>query len=209
MAAFSDYFAQRHMAKERRQILNRAYDENQRTQDEGAQRVLAEAQKMSPAARQAAMAEQEAAAFAQAQQDLGGQASPGAGGAIIDTAGSAGNVSADFIKRSADTAIGEGNRLMQVAREAARVRAPGQTLTQEGLSRSQLTGDLASMWSANRSRAQAAELDAQNVEEPTYAKLARVAKQAAMLYMTGGMGGDAGAGANAGGSAAPRIAMFR
>lgn len=208
-------YGQREQNKEQRRILNRSLEETDQAQQRGAEMVLAEAQKMTPAARQQALMEQEAAAFAQSQQDLGGQATPGAGGAVIDTAGSAGNVSKDFVKGQADKALSEGSRLMQVAREAAKVRAPGEMMTREGLGRSQMTGDLAGLFGSARRRANAAGLDAQGVDEPMYGQLGRIASMVGSMW-AGGAGAGAGAAGGASGAAGrstlntatPRITMF-
>lgn len=198
--------------REQRRILNRALDNTQRTQQQGAQMLLDEARKIAPANRQQALADQEAASYAQSQKDLGGVMNPGTGGAIIDTAGSAGNVSKDFVRSSADKAITEGSRLMAVAREAAKVRAPGQVLAKEGQGVADLTGRLNSMYGSNRNMANAAELDSQQVDEPWYGKLGKIAQQAAMIYMTAGAGAPAAgsssfalpsAGASLGESATP------
>lgn len=184
--------------REQRRILNRAMEDTKRTQEQGARMLLDEAGKFAPGTRQQSMADQEAQTYAQTAQDLGGVLSPN-GGAIIDTAGSAGNVSQDFARASADKALSEGTRLMSVAREAAKVRAPGQVLTREGQGVADLTGRLNSMYGSNRNMANAAQLDAEQVDEPWYGKLGRLAQQAAVMYATGGAGGGSPAGGASGG----------
>lgn len=206
MAAYAPYIVmalgtaaniagQQSQQREQRRILNRALDDTEKTQKEGAQMVLDQAGKLSPLQRQQAMADQEAATYDQAQKDLAGRMDAGGAGAIIDTAGSAGNVSQDFVKARADKAISEGNRLMDVAREAAKVRAPGQVMTSEGQQVADLMGRLGSKYGANRNMGQAATMDAQSVDTPLYGKLGKVAQMVGSIWAAGA--GSAGAGAGA------------
>lgn len=205
MAAYAPYIlmaagtaasvaGQQSQAREQRRILNRAMEATDKTQKEGAQMVLDQAQKLSPIQRQQALADQEAATYAQAQKDLAGRMDAGGTGAIIDTAGDAGAVSSDFVKAKADKAISEGSRLMEVAREAAKTRAPGQLLTTEGQQLSDLMGQLGSKYGANKNMSQAAGLDAQNADTPLYGKLGKIASMVGSMW-AGGAGGAAGAGA--------------
>lgn len=207
MAAYAPYIlmaagtaaniaGQRQQQREQRSILNRALEDTAKTQKQGSQAVLEEAQKLSPQARQEALAQQEAQTYAQAQQDLAGRVDAGGTGAIIDTAGNAGNVSQDFARAKADKAISEGNRLMDVAREAAKVRAPSGVLQAEGQRFADLTGRLGSLYGTNRNMAQAAQLDAQNVDEPTWGKLGKLAATVGSVWAAGaGMGANAAANA--------------
>lgn len=168
--------------REQRRILNRALDDTAKTQQQGAQMVLDQGNKLTGAARQAALADQEAQTLAQTQRDLGGVMAPNGGAAIIDTAGSPGAVSTDFIKAKADKALSEGTRLMDVAREAAKTRAPGHVLTSEGQQVADLTSRLGSMYGSNRNMAGAAQLDADQVDTPWYGKLGNLAQKAATIY---------------------------
>lgn len=208
MAAYAPYIlmaagtaasmaGQQSQQREQRRILNRAMDDTAKTQKEGSQLVLDQAGKLSGTARQQAMADQEALTYAQAQRDLGGVMAPDGNGAIIDTAGSPGAVSSDFVKAKADKALSEGTRLMDVAREAAKTRAPGQVLTREGQQVADLTGRLGSMYGANRNMGQAATLDAQDVDTPLYGKLGKIASMVGSIWAGGQMAGGAG-GAGAG-----------
>lgn len=185
--------------REQRRILNRALDDTAKTQQQGTQMVLDQGKQLSPMARAAALADQEAQTLAQTRTDLGGVTQPGASGAaIIDTAGSPGAVSQDFIKARADKALTEGTRLMEVAREAAKVRAPGQVLTRDGQSVADLTSTLGSMYGTNRNMTQAAQLDAEQVDTPWYGKLGNLAQKAATIYFAAN--GLAGAAPAAGAS---------
>lgn len=175
--------AQRDQQKQQRRILNRQMDENKQATDKAAQLVQQEAAKMAPDARQQEMVAQEQAVYDQQQKDL--QTGAG-GGAVIDAAGSAGNVSADFLKAKADRAIDEGSRLSAIARELAKTRAPSQVMMQEGLGRAAMAGNLNSMWGSRRNMSSAAGMDAQSVQQPLYGALG----QAVAAYGASGGGSN-------------------
>ena len=137
-----------------------------------------------------ALQQQEQSAIAQALRDVGGSSEQGAGAAIIDTAGGEGAVSGDFIRAKADRAVQEGDRLTAVARELAKVRAPGNLVNEEGLRRADLTERIGSSGATNRAHAQAASLDAENVEAPFWGQLGKMAAQAGAMW-AGGAGGGA------------------
>lgn len=183
----------RRAEKDRRNILNGALERTAKNQDSAAQKVLAEGANYGQK-RLEDVANQEQTAMAQSLKDIGAQDAAGAGASVIDTAGDAGAVSEDFIKAKADRAISEGNRLTSVARELAKVRAPGQQMNAEGLRRAELTGELGSAASSNRARTQAASLDAESVDAPWWGKAGALAKQVGMIAaMTAGAPGAAGA----------------
>lgn len=181
----------RQQQKKQRAILNRSMDETNKTQREASAQVLDEAKKFTPEDRMQSMRDAEQSAFSQAQQDVGGGAA-----ANIPTA--AGNVSDAYVKSAADKAISEGNRLTAIAREAAKVRAPGSMQNAEGLRRAQLTGDLGSRWSRTRNMANAAQMDAQSVEAPWYSDLGKIASAvgSAALMAPGAAGAAGVTGAN-------------
>lgn len=158
--------AQSEAASERRRILNQQLDANDRATKKASDLVLKEAENFAPDARKQAMQDAEQKAYEQSQADLAG-----AGGAIIDTAGSGGNVSADFVKASADRAVSEGNRLTAVAREAAKTRAPSLLGQTEAQRRANLAGELQSSASTNRNLASAAQADIGSVQEPAYGQI--------------------------------------
>lgn len=176
--------AQREAAQERRRLLNRQMDETERATDRATELVQKEAQNFAPEERAKALAAQEQEALTRAQADLAG-----AGGNVIDTAGSAGNVSADFLKAQADRQISEGNRLTSVAREVAKTRAPGLLMTTEGQRRANLAGNLQNTFGTARNMANAAGIDAQNVQEPAYGQIAGLVGQVAGSYLAKGGGG--------------------
>ena len=189
----AEYKGQQDKARKQRSILNQAFDEQRKTTEKSAQMLADEGAMFSGDARQQAMADQEAQAFAQTQKDLAG-----AGGDIVGSSTS-GNVSSDFMKAKADKAVSEGNRLTAIAREAAKLRAPGQMTADEKQRQADLMGRTGSMWNSTRNMVNAGVMDAQSVQDPWYGTAGKIAKAAAMAYMMGGAGG-AGAGAGAAGS---------
>ena len=174
----SDYFAKKQQERDRRKILNQAFDDQNSAMDQTTSMINAEGQSLQGDARQKALNDQEAANFAQAQKDL---SSAGAGGNLIGSVGDGGNVSSDFIKAKADSALNEGNRLTALAREVAKVRAPGMMSADEKMRQSDLMGRTGSMWGSNKRISNAAMMDAENVQEPAYGPLGKIARQAAML----------------------------
>lgn len=188
--------AQEQRNKQRR-IINRAFDANERDTRQGTQSVVDEAtQYAAPDARMKAMQTAEDAAFARTQQDLSG-----AGGALVDTAAEAGNLSTDFVRAKADRALAEGDRLTAIARELAKVRSPGDVASNDAIRRSGLSERLSSMWNTNRGRSQAAQLDAESVDMPLYGQLGQIASMA-------GLAAGMAAPAAAAGSAATNPALI-
>ncbi len=178
----------RQQQKKQRAILNRAMEDTAQTQQQATSQVMDEAKKFTPEARMQSMQEAEQSAYDRAQADVGGGAA-----ANIPTA--SGNVSADYLKAKADSAISEGNRLTAIAREAAKVRAPGNLQNAEALRRASLTGELGSRWSRNRNMSAAAQQDAASVEAPWYSDLGKIASavgSAALLAPAAGAAGTAG-----------------
>lgn len=175
-----EMMGQRNAEKKQRGIINRALERTAQTQDTAAQRVLAEGANYGQK-RLDDVAAQEQTAMAQALKDIGAQDQSGAGASVIDTAGDGGAVSGDFLKAKADRAISEGNRLTSVARELAKVRAPGQQMTAEGMRRANLTDQLGSAASSNRAMTQAAGMDAESVDVPWWGKAGSLAKQVGMI----------------------------
>lgn len=191
----AEYSAEKSAAGDRRDILNRAFAKTQETTDRATNMVTQEGAKMTGANRMQAMADQEAAAFGQAQQDM---TQTGAGGSTIDTAGDGGNVSADFMRAKTDSALTEGNRMTAIARELAKTRAPGSMVQDETLRRADLAGKTGSMFGTARNMSQAATMDAQDVTAPWYGQVGKLAKMAALAYMAGGTGGAGAGGSSAG-----------
>lgn len=210
----ANVLGERQAAKERRNILNRAIERTDQTQKQATQQVLDEGSNYGQKRLDAVDAQQQSA-LAQSLKDIGmSPDSQGAGAQVIDTAGSAGNVSADFLKSSADKAISEGNRITQVARELAKVRAPGMQALDDSTRRADLTQRIASAAGTNRNLAEASQLDAQNVDTPWWGKLGKVASTLGSLAAAGGIGAAAPSAGIVGGvnssainSVGPRIAF--
>lgn len=170
--------------KEQRSILNAGLAKTAAAQDKASSALVAEAKNYSPADRQAALDAQQAATYAQSLKDLG----PSASG-IVDTAGSGGGAqSADFVKAKADSAITEGNRITDIARELSKVRAPGQQLTQEGIRRAGVQGDINSLFDSTRNVVNAGAIDAQNVEPPAYGTYGALASSIGGAMAANGFG---------------------
>lgn len=177
---------QRRQQKQRRAVLNRSLGETSKSQGKANELVQAEGRKFNPESRAADMAAQEQALFAQQQRDVGG--------AAIEPPTATGNVSDDFLKAKADKAISEGNRLTAVARELAKVRAPGQQMNEEGLRRADVAERTGSIWSTARNKANAAQLDADSIDEPWWGQLGKIAQAVGMTSLMGGAGGAGTAG---------------
>lgn len=119
-----EYAGQQQAKRERRKILNQAFDDQRRTTEKSAQMLADEGAKYG-GDRQQSFSDQEAAIYDQTQKDLAG-----AGGDMVGS-DTGGNVSSDFMKAKADKALAEGSRLTAIAREAAKLRAPGMVTSNE------------------------------------------------------------------------------
>lgn len=190
----ANVMGQRQANKERRSITNRAFEDSQKTGDKATALVQAEGANFQGDKRMESMRQQEMAAFDQAQKDLTGA---GVQGATLDTAGDQGNVSSAFMRSKADRALSEGDRLTGIARELAKTRAPGLTQQNEGMRLADTLQQSGSLWGGAKRRVEAGQLDAENVQEPWWGTVGKLAQQAALAYMGGGFGG-AGAGGTAG-----------
>ena len=169
--------------RDRRDILNQAYQEQSDATSKSAADLVSEANQMSGGARKDAMSAQEDAVYAQTQQDLAG-----AGGDLVGS-GTGGNLSSDFIKAKADKALEEGNRLTAIAREAAKLRAPGQLTADESQRRADLLARNGSMWGTVKNNTRAATLDAEGVQMPWYGQLGQIITQVGQQAMRAGAGG--------------------
>jgi hypothetical protein len=167
----------REQAKEQRGILNRAFEANDRATRGGTADVMQEAAKLAPDGQAQAMQQAEDAAFQRTQNDLSG-----AGADIIDTAGASGRQSDAFRTALERTQGQEGERMSAIAREFAKLRAPGEVQRDSALSRAALAERIGSMQMGNQRRAQAAQLDAQGVEEPWYSELGKIASIVGAAY---------------------------
>lgn len=160
----------RSQQKQQRSILNRQMERNEEATDKAVDMVQDEAQNFDSQSRMDQMRQAQNKTYAQTQADL-----EGAGGALVDTAGDAGNVSDDFLKTKAARAIEEGNRMTAIAREAARVRAPGSMRLEDSLRMGSLVGDTASLWGTTKNMANANALEAQSVGPGSMGALGAVA----------------------------------
>lgn len=158
--------------RERRQILNQAFDEQRNATDKSTASIVGEAASLSGDARRAAMDAQEAAVYDQTRMDL-----DSADGDMMGS-DTGGNVSSDFMKAKADKAITEGNRLTAIAREAAKLRAPGLMNDEEKRRQADLMSRTGSMWGTVKNRTNAAMQDAEAVQMPWYGQLGQVITQA-------------------------------
>jgi hypothetical protein len=207
----------RQQQRERRGILNRAFDANEADTRRGTQDVVQEAtQNAAPEARLRAMQGAEDATFGRTQADIAG-----AGGTLVDTAAGAGTMSPDFVRARADRALAEGDRMTAIARELAKVRAPGDVATNDSIRRSALSERLGSMWNTNRQRGNAAQMDAEAVQMPLYGELGQLGAMVGTAAALGGggamspmdayltTGGVEGSIAGAGGGAAGAVGSAR
>ena len=187
---------QQQAANERRDMLNRAMTRTDQTTGRANDMLLGEGANYAADKRAQAMQQQADTNLAQSNTDLrGAGATDEQGNAIINTSGDAGAVSGDFLKAKADKALSEGQRLSAIAQQLSRVRAPGQVAANDAQRRAGVQGDIGSMWSTTGNLNRATELDAQNVQEPWWGQLGKVA--AMVGSAAGGMPG-AGLGMDAG-----------
>ncbi len=182
--------AARQQGKQQRSVLNRAFEANDKTTEGGTADVLQEASKAAPGGQAQAMQAAEEAAYQRTRDDL-----TGAGADIIETAGDNGRQSEAFRTALAQKQGQEGDRMSAIAREFARLRAPADVQRDQALSRAALAERIASTQMSNQRRAQAAQLDAQDVETPWYGDVGKIASLVGTVGM--GMGG---AGAVTGGA---------
>jgi hypothetical protein len=175
-------YGQQQQANQRRDIANQQLQRTAKAQEETDAKIATEGQQYAPDARTDALKDQQAQTFAQETKDVGTAPT------IIEGAGDGGNVSSDYLSAKADTALAEGNRLTALARELSKTRAPSQLNATEALRRANLSSDLGSIWGADKREANAATLDAQNVAEPWYGSLGKLASAAGSAYLASGAG---------------------
>lgn len=164
--------------RQQRAILNRQFEKTDKATQEGTQAVISEGANQGGAAQLAAMKTAEDATAARTTADL-----KGAGADIIDTAGGDGSQSQAFLTAKADRALSEGNRQTAIARELAKVRSTGEVQTNNGMSRAALAERLASAGATARAGAQAAQLDAADVQAPWYGDVGKIASLVGSIGM--------------------------
>lgn len=155
---------------ERRSVLNRQLERDDAATGKAIQLVQDESGQYTMPNRLDAMQKQEDQTYQQIEADM-----QGAGGAMVDTASDAGNVSEDFLKTKAARAVDEGSRMTSIAREAAKARAPGSLLSEDALRRAGMAGNLQNIWGTNNNMARATGQDAEGVEAPMYGNFGKIA----------------------------------
>ncbi len=171
---------QRQQRRERASILNRAMDQAEQTQARAIQDVTAEGRKMIPEQRLNDMRAAEDATYARTMDDLGGIS--------VEPSQGAGAVSPAFEQMRAQRMGEESGRMSAIARELAKLRAPGQVDTEGAMRRGSMSEALSSMFRSQRNRSNAAQMDAEAVDMPLYGELGGLAAQAGSIgLMAGGL----------------------
>lgn len=194
--------AKQDAADQKRETLNRQLERTDQTQKKATALVLDEGQNYSMDNRLKQMQAAEDQTRGQIETDI-----QGAGGASVgEPSQDAGNVSEDFLKSKAARAITEGGRMTEIAREAAKTRAPGTLLSNDALRRAGMTSNLQNAWGTNTNMARATGNDADSVQEPGYGALGAIASAVAPATV-GMMGKGAGVSWDPDGSFSRKYAM--
>lgn len=180
MGPVGELAGNRATVKRQRNYLNSGMADSERTQAEAIQRVLAEAQTASPDARMQAMQQAEDRNYGQAMQD--------AAGATLQGTGSGGRLPAEFTAAMDARGQEEAGRMSNIAREMARVRAPGDVAATDSIRRSGMSEALASLWNSSNQRSQAAQMDAQAVQTPWWGQVAGIVNRTAARAASAGGG---------------------
>ncbi len=170
----------RKAAKEQRGYLNRAMETSGRAQRTAIDSTLSEANTLRPDQRMQAMQDQEDQTAGQLRSDL-------AGATTLESP-VAGRQSDAYRQAMMTREAGEADRTSAIVRELAKMRAPGSVLQNEGLRRSNLAEALQSLWGTTNNKVRALSNDAEAVEPPWWGQAAKLGRQAATAYYTGGMG---------------------
>jgi hypothetical protein len=184
-------YDQHEQQKDRRKILNQQLEREDEATDKSVNLVNEEGQNYASKNRVDQMREAENKTFEQTQADI-----KGAGGGMVNTSTEAGNVSNDFLEAKAQATIDEGSRLTEIAREAAKARAPGVMRMDDSLRMAGLTGNLANVWGGVKNMHRAAGLDAGSVGPGTLGQLGTIAS--AVAPATAGFGQTATTGMEGG-----------
>lgn len=186
---------QEEQARQQRNIISRAQQQNAEDQDKGASDAISEAQTMDAGSREQAIQAEQQAAFERAQADVGGAS------ATVDQPSN--GASAAYLQLKGQRDASEGERLTAVARELSKLRGVTSTQQAEATRRGALTERLGSMWNSGRQRTQAAGFDANSVDMPGYGQVGQLAQ----IVGGAGMMSGAGAAGAAGGASASMPAM--
>lgn len=175
---------QREQRKDRSRILGQAMTDADQAQEQAIQQVTTEADMLAPERRLQDMRAAEDATYARTMDDLGG--------ITLQPSQAAGAVSPAFEQLSARRAGEESGRMSTLARELAKLRAPGQVAVDGSMRRGAMSEALSSMFNSQRNRSRAAQLDAEAVDMPTYGQLGQLIAMAGSAYMAGAGAPQAG-----------------
>lgn len=168
---------QREQRKDRSRILGQAMNDADQAQESAIQQVTSEADMLAPQRRMEDMRAAEDATYDRTMQDVGG--------ITLQPSQAAGAVSPAFEQLSARRAGEEGARMSALARELAKLRAPGQVQTEGSMRRGAMSEALSSMFSSQRNRSRAAQMDAESVDMPGYGQLGQLISMAGSAYLAG------------------------
>lgn len=172
---------------QKRNMLNQQLEREGEATDKSVELVQDEGKNYDSKTRMQQVKGAEDKTYAQSRADL-----EGAGGGLVNTATTAGNVSDDFLKAKAQSAVDEGERLTEVAREAARTRAPGVMQMDDSLRMAGLTGNLANVWGGVKNMHRATENDVNSVTPPGYGALGSIASNIAPVVARSSFGRTTG-----------------
>lgn len=175
--------AARSAQNKQRNMLNQQLQREDEATDKSVEMVQDEGKNYDSKTRVDQMRSAQNKTYAQERADI-----EGAGGGLVNTSTTAGNVSDDFLKAKAQSTVDEGTRLTEVAREAARTRAPGAMRMDDSLRMAALTGDLANVWGGVKNMQRATTNDVNGVTPPAYGALGSIASSLAPMVASSGFG---------------------
>jgi hypothetical protein len=168
---------QREQRRDRARILDGAMDRGMQTQGQAIQQITQEGQRLAPEQRMAEMQTAEDAAYGRTMADVGVAPTANTGGGAVSPA-----FEALQMRRQGE----ESGRMSAIARELAKMRAPGDVETEGGLRRGSMSEGLSSLFNTQRNRTNAAQMDAESVDMPLYGQLGQIAAQAGQIGMMAG-----------------------
>lgn len=199
-------------ARDQRAILNRQFDRTQATQQQATPQAIEEGQRIGGPQRLAEMQAAAGASTAQTMDDL-----KGAGAGLIDTAGASGGVQSQALRDATEQRQAtEGDRMSTIAQQLGNLRSVGKVQTEGAQRRASLAEALGSLWNTDRAHVNAAQMDAQSVDDPWYGKLGKLASMVGSvgMMMPAAAGGGAISGIDAttklgAGSGGPALGLGR
>jgi len=171
---------QREQRRDRSRILNRAMDDAEQAQTMAVQTVTDEGEMLAPERRMADMQQAEDAAYERSMGDIAG--------IDITPSQGAGAVSEAFEQLRARRSGEESARMSAVARELAKLRAPGMVQTDGAMRRGAMSEALGSMFNSQRARTNAAQFDADSVDMPMYGQIGQMIGGIGQMGLMGGGG---------------------